>query len=349
MKQSAFTNKLRSLNHLYASILILIVTLFSFAGCKEDGPVSYELEVPAWFPHMETPAGNQLTKARIELGRKLFYEPLLSLDSTVSCSSCHLQQNAFSDGLPLSIGVAGAMGMRNAPTLSNIGYAPFLFADGGVQALELQAQSPIFSLDEMHFSIAGFLDRIENDEEYESMFSEAYDREPDAFGISRAIACFERTMISGKSRFDQYEYQGVSNALSDQELRGKALFFSAETECSSCHIPPLFTNYEFENIGLYTAYTDSGRARISDQPEDRGKFKVPTLRNVEVTGPYMHNGSIASLEEVVEHFNSGGADHINQSAYVKPLNLTNQDKADLVAFLKSLTDQSFLNNPSLVE
>ena len=289
MKQSAFTNKLRRLNHLYASILILIVALFSLPGCKEDSPVPYELNIPEWLPLMEIPEDHQPTKARVELGRKLFYEPLLSLDSSVSCSSCHHPQNAFTDGLSISVGVDGALGMRNSPTLANIGYAPFLFADGGVQTLELQAQSPIFSVDEMHFTIAGFLARIENDPEYKAMFQNAYDREPDAFGISRAIACFERTMISGKSRFDQYEYQGVSNALSDQELRGKALFFSAETGCSSCHIPPLFTNYEFENIGLYTAYTDSGRARISHQSEDRGKFKVPTLRNVEVTGPYMHN------------------------------------------------------------
>jgi cytochrome c peroxidase len=349
MKQSAFTNKLRRLNHLYASILILIVAIFSLPGCKEDSPVPYELNIPEWFPLMEIAEDNQPTKARVELGRKLFYEPLLSLDSSVSCSSCHHPQNAFTDGLSLSIGVDGALGMRNSPTLANIGFTPSLFHDGGVETLELQAQSPIFSVDEMHFTIAGFLARIESDEEYESMFREAYGREPDAFGISRAIASFERTLISGNSRFDQYEYQGIPDALSEQELRGKALFFSAETECSSCHVPPLFTNYEFENIGLYSTYADSGRARISHLTQDRGKFKVPTLRNVEVTAPYMHNGSIASLEEVVAHFNSGGVGHPNQSVYVKHLNLTNQAKADLVAFLKSLTDQSFLNNPNLIE
>lgn len=298
---------------------------------------------------MEIPADNQLTHARIDLGRKLFYEPLLSSDSSVSCASCHLQENAFTDGLPISIGVGGALGMRNAPTLANTGYAPLLFHDGGVETLELQSQSPIFAVEEMNFSIAGFLERIEDDDVYKAMFQKAYEREPDAFGISRAIASFERTMISGNSRFDQYYYQNDVSALSDAEIRGMNLFLSSETNCEGCHQLPLFTNFEFENIGLYTTYADSGRARITHLAEDRGKFKVPSLRNVEVTGPYMHDGSIQSLEEVVTHFNSGGVNHVNQSSSVQSLALTNQEQEDLVAFLKSLTDQSFLNNPDFAE
>ena len=331
------------------SIAFLLALVFTISACKKDQPVPYELDLPLWFSEMEIPLDNRLTKARVELGRKLFYEPLLSLDSTVSCGTCHLPEKAFTDGLSVSMGVNGAEGMRNAPTLANIGYAPFLFHDGGVETLELQSQQPIFSEDEMNFTIAGFLGRIENDSEYASMFLKAYNREPDAFGISRAIASFERTMISGNSRFDQYYYKNETDALSDSEKRGFDLFMSSENECSSCHQPPLFTNYEYENVGLYTTYEDSGRARITHLSEDRGKFKVPTLRNVMETAPYMHNGSINTLEEVVNHFNEGGVAHPNKSSEVKPLGLTNQEKQDLVAFLKSLTDQTFLNSTDLAE
>lgn len=321
---------------------------FLLAGCAKDEPEAYEQPIPAWFPEMEIPAENLLTKARIELGRKLFYEPLLSSDTTVSCGKCHQLSKGLTDGLPISMGVDDVLGLRNAPTLTNIGYSPRFFHDGGVETLELQSQQPIFSEEEMNFTIAGFLERIADDEEYKRMFHEAYDREPDAFGISRAIASFERTFISGNSRFDKYEYQQEQQALSPSELRGRDLFFSSRTECSSCHVPPLFTNFEYENVGLYINYADSGRARISHLKEDKGKFKVPTLRNVELTGPYMHNGSMSTLEEVVEHFNNGGVGHPNQSDKLKPLNLTPQEQTDLVAFLKSLTDSSFIGNEALL-
>lgn len=328
-------------------ILIWSALLFVY-GCKKDESIPYQQQIPSWFPEMEIPAENQLTRARIELGRKLFYEPLLSLDTTVSCGKCHQLSKGLTDGLPISVGVNDALGLRNAPTLANVGYSPRFFHDGGVETLELQSQQPIFSVEEMNFTIAGFLERISEDEEYQRMFREAYNREPDAFGISRAIASFERTLISGNSRFDQFEYQGDQTALNESEIRGRNLFFSSKTECSSCHVAPLLTNYEYGNIGLYQNYADSGRARISHLEEDKGKFKVPTLRNVELTGPYMHNGSIQTLEEVVEHFNLGGVGHPNQSEKVKPLNLTSQEKSDLVAFLKSLTDSAFITNEAFL-
>jgi cytochrome c peroxidase len=333
--------------NLLKRIPILLWSAFLISGCTKDPEVPYPLDVPSWFPTMEIPSENQLTKARVELGRKLFYEPLLSLDSSISCGSCHQQERAFTDGMPIAIGVDGAVGSRNAPALANIGYSPYFFHDGGVETLELQSQQPIFSIEEMRFSIAGFLERIKEDEAYKQLFWEAYQREPDAFGISRAIASFERTFISGNSRFDQHEYQGMADALSEQELRGKALFFSEGTKCSSCHEPPLFTNYAFENIGLYTNYADSGRVRISHLQEDNGKFKVPTLRNIELTSPYMHDGSMQTLEEVVAYFNAGGVGHPNQHPDIKPLGLSEQERSDLVAFLKTLTDPSFVSNGEL--
>ncbi|MCB0755803.1 MAG: c-type cytochrome [Flavobacteriales bacterium] len=331
----------------YITYLFLIGLL---ASCQQDPTVPIDHQnIPSWFPEMEIPADNQLTQARIDLGRKLFYEKKLSRDESISCGSCHQQARAFTEDKPIALGIENRMGLRNTPTLANIGYTDIMFMDGGVSTLELQAQSPIFTHEEMDFTIAEFLVRIDGDVEYEQMFREAYDREPDAFGISRSIAAFERTFISARSRFDQYEYQNDENALSEAEKRGRDIFFSTETACTECHVPPLFTNFEFENIGLYQEYADTGLARITQLDQDKGKFKVPNLRNIAETAPYMHNGSMNTLEEVVEHFNSGGVGHVNQSPLIKPLGLTEQEKADLVAFLHSLTDQSFLDNPDLAE
>lgn len=323
-------------------------TMFlALVGCQTDAPNPYILHTPSWFPTMEIPADNQLTQARVELGRKLFYEPLLSSDSTISCGSCHQQEKAFSDGKPIAEGVNNVLGLRNAPTLANVGYAPYFFQDGGVETLEMQAQQPIFSKEEMNFSIAGFLARIEDDETYITMSKQAYNRPPSAYTISRALAAFQRTFMSANTRYDQYQYQGDKQALSEQELRGKELFFSERTQCASCHKPPLFTNFQFENVGLYQHYADSGRARITHTPSDRGRFKVPTLRNIALTAPYMHNGSMQTLEQVVAHFNQGGVGHANQSEHISPLHLTETEQSDLVAFLHTLTDSQFIENSEL--
>lgn len=320
------------------------------AACQKDIEVPKDYQhIPSWFPEMGIPAENELTQARIDLGRKLFYEKKLSRDESISCGSCHHLNKAFTDGKQIAIGVEGRLGIRNTPTLANIGYTDRMFMDGGVKTLELQSQSPIFTHEEMDFTIAEFLLRIADDAEYERMFSEAYGQEPGAYGISRSIAAFERTFISGNSRFDQYEYQHDETALSAAEKRGRDIFFSTETGCIECHVPPLFTNFEYENIGLYEHYEDTGRARITQSLDDVGKFKVPNLRNVAETPPYMHNGSFATLEEVVEHFNSGGVGHVNQNSLIRPLGLTEQEKADLVAFLHSLTDESFMNNSDFAD
>lgn len=332
------------------NIIVLLCITAVLSSCQDDAvePVDFQ-NIPTWFPEMEIPAENQLTQARIDLGRKLFFDVRLSRDASISCGSCHQPSRAFTEDRPIAVGVEGRLGIRNTTTLANIGYTDVMFMDGGVITLELQAQSPIFTHEEFDFTIAEFLQRIDGDSEYERLFREAYDREPDAFGISRGLAAFERTIISGRSRFDRYEYQNDADALSESEKRGRDLFFSNDVGCVQCHTPPLFTNYEFENIGLYESYEDTGRARITLQQEDVGKFKVPTLRNVTITAPYMHNGSMETLQEVVEHFNLGGVGHPNQSELVKPLGLTEQEKADLVAFMESLTDEAFLNDPDLTD
>lgn len=324
---------------------ISIGLLLLLSSCDKEEVVHEVVHVPNWFPELPVPTDNLLTAERVALGRRLFYDPLLSSDSTVSCASCHLQTLAFSDGLPVSFGVADRPGLRNAPTLTNVAYVPELNADGGIPTLEMQAQVPIFAHEEMDFTIAGFLDRIADDATYTAQFQAAYGREPDAFGISRALAAFQRTFISGASRFDQFEYQGMTDALSEAGQRGRELFFSNTTDCSHCHTPPLFTTFDYANIGLYPTYADSGRARITRLPQDNGKFRIPTLRNIALTAPYMHDGSIATLRGAVEHFNNGGVGHGNQSEYVRQLHLTPLQVDDLVTFLHALTDQGFVNDP----
>ncbi len=327
-----------------------LLTAFCYA-CQKDpsgiAPVVPEplLVVPAGFPSPEFPGGNELTAARWALGKKLFYDSVLSRDSSISCASCHNAAHAFSDTVTFSPGVDGLPGTRNAPTLANIAYHPYYTREGGVPTLEMQILVPIQEHNEFDFNILLIAERLARDTAYARMAREAYDRTPDAFVITRSIACFERTLISGESRFDQFASQGKTTALNAAEKRGMDLFLSDKTNCAQCHKGFNFTNYTFENNGLYTDYPDPGRFRLTELESDRARFKVPTLRNVALTAPYMHDGSLLTLESVVDHYNSGGQPHPNKSILIHPLGLTASEKADLVAFLRSLTDEQFANNP----
>jgi len=303
------------------------------------------LLIPPGFPAPVFPAGNELNPARWALGKKLFYDPLLSRDSTLSCASCHHAAKAFSDTVTFSPGAGGLPGTRNAPTLANIAYHPYFTREGGVPTLEMQVFVPIQEHNEFDFNILLIAERMLHDTAYIRMSREAYERDPDAFVITRSIACFERTFLSGQSPYDQYFFQGKNAALTTAEKRGMDLFFSEKTNCSQCHAGFNFTNYAFENNGLYADYPDPGRFRLTELESDRARFKVPTLRNVALTAPYMHDGSLWTLESVVEHYNSGGQLNPNKSALVRPLGLTEAEKVDLLAFLRSLTDGEFVNNP----
>lgn len=298
---------------------------------------------PTGFPEIPVPDDNKFSEARWLLGRKLFYDPIMSVDSSISCSSCHLAQYAFSDTVALSLGAAKAPGTRNAPTLTNVAYHPYFTRDGGVPTLEMQILVPIQEHNEFNFNIVLIAERMQQDSSYAKMSREAYEREPDHFVITRALGCFERTMISGNSRYDQHFLQG-KKVLSDEEIRGKELFFSERVGCNNCHSGFNFTNYSFENNGLYIAYADSGRIRFTNKEADRALFKVPTLRNVALTAPFMHDGSISSLEAVVDHYSSGGVGHKHKSEHIKPLELKEDEKQSLVAFLNTLTDEEFINN-----
>ncbi len=330
---------------IFGSILFLV--LFS-TSCKpvEDDLLDrpYNLVLPAGFPTMSIPADNQLTEVRIELGKMLFFDKALSRDSSVSCGSCHLQSHAFSDVVNISSGIEGRKGMRNSPPLFNLGYHPYFFFDGGVPTLELQVLAPVQDVNEMDHEFPFAVQRLAQNPAYQKMAQIAYKRDFDAFVLTRAIGAFERTLVSGNSTYDKYN-NGNSSALNESAKRGLALFTSERLSCSGCHSGFNFTDYSFQNNGLYLQYPDSGRMRVTTLPEDRDKFKVPSLRNIALTAPYMHDGSIATLPEVVEHYNNGGAANPNKDPRIKPLTLTSQEKSDLLEFLYSLTDNDFITNP----
>ena len=302
--------------------------------------------LPADFPMMEQAPKNDLTATRIELGRRLFYDPILSRDSTISCASCHKQEFAFADTLPVSFGVEQRLGTQNAPSLTNIGYAPYFTRAGGVPTLEMQILVPIQESHELDFNIVLAGERLRKDSLYVQLSRAAYDRTPDPYVITRALSAFERTLISAHSPYDLYTYQDKKNALSPAAKRGMKLFMSEKTNCSSCHVPPHFSNFAFENNGLYQVYPDSGRIRLTLKEKDRALFKVPSLRNIALTAPYMHDGSIKTLKEVLNHYNQGGQAHKHKNKLIRPLQLSEQEIDDLMAFLQSLSDQHFIQNPA---
>lgn len=331
------------------AISIFFILLLTVSCQKENSLVEPKvseplLAIPIGFPNPEFPAGNEFTEARWKLGKKLFYDKVMSRNETVSCASCHMAAYAFSDTVAFSPGVENAPGVRNAPSLANVVYQPYYTRDGGVPTLEMQVLVPIQEHNEFDFNIIEIANRLKANPEYQELSQDAYKREPDYYVIVRALATFERSIISGNSRFDQYIYQGNNSALTEQEIAGMELFNSERTNCSSCHSGFNFSNYTFQNNGLYEEYADLGRFKLTNNEADRALFKVPSLRNVAVTGPYMHDGSMRTLEEVVTHYNSGGQNHPHKNKMIKPLNLSETEQAALVAFLRSLTDDDFIKN-----
>lgn len=335
-------------------IIILGAVLFLLLAChkEEQPPVltpdgdEYTLVVPAGFPVPDIPADNALTKSRIALGRMLFYDPALSADSTRSCGSCHGLAHAFSDTTAVSQGIEQRLGTRNTPTLANVIYQKRLLREGGVPSLEMQILVPIQEHNEFDFNILLVVERLKKQPHYVKMAEKAYGRAPDAFVVTRAIAAFERTMLSGNSAYDKYVFQGKNRALSGAALRGLSLFQSDRLNCSVCHDGFLFTTQDFACNGLYENYPDSGRIRLTGLESDRGVFKIPSLRNIALTAPYMHDGSLPTLEAVIDHYQSGGKAHPNKSPILKPFALSTQERSDLLAFLESLTDKQFVENPA---
>lgn len=354
------------------SAVLVVVFMVSWWSCRDtiDNPRLHDLEhipwkpiaymppVPQGYPVLEQPSDNIMTIDGIRLGRKLFFDPILSIDSTISCSSCHHPDKAFTDGRSGSIGVAGVTA-RSSMSLLDIGFHfQGLFWDGRSDILEHQALLPIEDPVEMGESWDRVEEKLKNHPDYPTDFRKA-------FGISgtaeitrelagKAIAQFQRILISGgQSKYDKFVRGEIF--LEENEQNGFWMFFDMvdflpDAECGHCHNAPLFTTTEFHNNGIQYApdsisYPDPGLGAITGRISDYGKFKVPTLRNISYTGPYMHDGRFKTLDEVIDHYNSGGQYSPGKNAFIYPLRLTEDQKADLKAFLLTLNDTSFLSNP----
>lgn len=327
----------------------LMLTIGTLSGCQLDGNgplLPAPKPLPPGFPAMPIPADNQPTEARIALGKQLFFDPILSSDNTISCGSCHFQEKAFADYPAFSEGVSGRKGFRNAPALFNLAWHPYFFMDGGVPTLEQQVLAPLEAHFEMDSDLLDVLDKLNQHPSYPDKFRIAYGRNPDPFSLTRAIAAFERTMVSGASPYDAYKSGANPDALSASEIRGMNLFFSDSLHCGTCHSGFDFTDYSFQNIGLPVTTADSGRMRVTLNPADRNKYKTPSLRNIALTGPYMHDGSIQTLEEVIDYLASGGTGEANQSPLTQGFSITASEKQDLIAFLNALTDEEFVRDPA---
>ena len=345
----------------FSKVYFLLLSVLIWGGCNQpcdDEPyvtTPYELQIPAGLPSMDPfiPADNPMTVEGVALGRKLFYDPLLSGDNTQACASCHLQENGFSDPRQFSEGIDGSIGNRNAMAIINLGWNQFgFFWDGREATLEDQALKPVTNPIEMNTTWPEVEAKLNAHAEYPELFKKAYDVDYiDSLTVAKAIAQFERTLISGNSKFDRY-YNQQAEQLTEQELRGFVLYTTEEADCFHCHgLGAFMTDNRFHNNGMDTDFSsDEGRYLVTGDDADKGKFRTPTLRNIELTAPYMHDGRFFTLEQVVDHY----SEHVQMSETLDPLmelvgvggaQLTQQEKEDLIAFLKTFTDTEFINNP----
>ncbi len=358
------------------SLVILGVgsCIFLLTQCSSDTPVDvgelthiayqptpYHLQESDRFVKMLIPADNPLTEEGIALGRKLFFDPILSRDSTQACVNCHQPEKAFTDGLAKSLGIRGLEGRRSAMSLVNVGYFyKGLFWDGRMPSLEAQALIPIEDTLEMDNSWEVVEDRLRLHPEYPAYFRRAFGitvaDSIDRYLVAKALAQYERTLVSFNAKYDQV-MRGES-VFSESEQRGFTIFFDASpetlpvSECGHCHLDPLFTNLDFLNNGIQEVktledFSDVGRGAVTGIRYDNGRFRVPSLRNIELTAPYMHDGRFKTLDEVVDHYASGGHFAENLNPNVRKLHLSPQDKADLIAFLRTLTDTTGLQTPPI--
>jgi cytochrome c peroxidase len=288
---------------------------------------------------------------KITLGKKLFSEKILSKDSSVSCASCHNPNLAFADTLAYSLGIEGKETSRNTPSVLNMKSRPYFFYDGRAATLEEQSLMPIANENEMGLPITEAISRLNQNKTYSKLFFEVFKEKPSSKNLSAAFAAYEKTLETVDSKYDDWANDKVK--FTKQEARGMALFTGEKAKCFDCHFTGDFTGDDFKNIGLFNGnfLTDSGRYLITKKENDIGKFKVPGLRNVAVTAPYMHNGIFKTLDEVVSYYNNpkGFFPHqINLDAtFNKPLGLTEQEQKDIVAFLKTLTDKAYVTKKQI--
>jgi len=343
----------------------------------------YQWDLPKGFPKQRVPAGNRMSEAKVELGRRLFYDKRLSVNGTQSCAACHKQELAFTDGRAVAMGATGETHSRSAMSLVNVAYGAVLtWSNPNLQTLEKQALIPMFSEHPVELGLSGkeeaVLSCLRSDPVYRALFPKSFPEAKDSFtiaNVAKALAAFERSIISARSPYDRYYYGGDGNAISDSAKRGEILFFNDLVGgCFRCHGGFNFsdaTEYEgsghrpaeFHNTGLYNVRGPSsypspnvGISEHSGKPADMGKFKAPSLRNVALTAPYMHDGSIATLEEVLDHYAAGGRtiasgpyagrgfDNPHKDRRMTGITFTAQNRADLIAFLRSLTDTELIHD-----
>ncbi|NMO22866.1 di-heme enzyme [Pyxidicoccus fallax] len=356
-------------------------------GCGGKDPTppaasAYAWKLPAGFPEPVVPGDNPMSEAKVELGRHLFYDIRLSGNGTQSCASCHEQQRAFSDGRVTPVGATGDRVPRNAPGLANVAYlSTYTWANPVLETLEKQALVPLFNEHPTELGLTPrfeeVLQRLRDDARYQELFRAAFPEEAEPVGrdtLVKALASFQRTLLSGEAPYDRY-LRGETSALSPAAKRGMELFFGERAECYHCHSGPHLTNsfrvrdstpeeLQFFNTGLYNMNGNGtyppdnpGLFEFTRKEGDWGRFRVPPLRNVALTAPYMHDGSIATLEGVIDHYMAGGRNvtegpfsgdgraNPNKDPLVRPFTLSPDERADLVAFLESLTDTEFIQDP----
>lgn len=336
-------------------IASLIVAVLVIKACTKPDPTwvpaqGFILESPAFFPPMDIPTDNPMSVEGVLLGRMLFFEKRLSGDNTQACADCHFAEFGFSDPDQFSVGIDGIAGNRQAMPIVNLGWADRFFWDGRANSLEEQALEPISNPIEMHEEWTNAIDKVMQDHEYRRLFAQVFHtNDIDSTHAAKAMAQFMRTMISSDSKFDRVRRgEAVFDTL---ELEGLDIFTTERGDCFHCHGQPLFTDNQFRNNGLDSFPTDSGFFLVTNFVNDIGKFKVPSLRNIEVTAPYMHDGRFQTLDEVIDFYSQG----LKWSPYIDPLmknvddgglNLTPDEKTALKAFLLTLTDETFLTNPA---
>lgn len=334
------------------NFLFIISCVILLSSCSVDPEIKPIIEAddikeivpPGWPQPVYTYSTNILTVDGFNLGRTLFYDPILSLDNTISCGSCHQQFAAFShSGHDVSHGIYGLLGTRNAPALQNLNWNTTFMHDGGILNIEVMPLGPITNPVEMNESMTNVISKLSASGKYKQLFTKAFgDDLVNSQRIFRAIAQFMGTMYSYNSKYDMVKL-GKDN-FTAQEQNGYDLFVQ---KCSSCHTEPLFTDYQFRNNGLSVnvAYHDSGRAHITGNASDRYKFKTPSLRNIEKSGPYMHDGRFTTLDQCLEHYNSGIVSSPTLETQLQSgISLSSQNKADIIAFLKTLTDTKYLTD-----
>ncbi|WP_108868635.1 cytochrome-c peroxidase [Aquimarina aquimarini] len=343
----------------YAYLVSIYWICLLFISCSNDGgndevldTDTYELIQPEGFPEIKyTTQNNPITQKGFELGRKLFFDPRLSADGSISCNNCHQQSRGFADSPvhPMSIGINSQAGNRNAPPLFNMAFRKEFFWDGGVTHLDFVPINALESDIEMGETMKNVVEKLNRNDEYRQLFKEAFD--VDSITSPRILQAFSQymlLMISNDSKYDQYQRQENNVTFTESEQKGMLLF---DEKCSSCHSGSLFTDQSFRNNGISDTFSDNGRALITESNSDIGKFRVPTLRNIEVTGPYMHNANFDTLEEVLQHYANGVKNSETLDAMLKTENnqlgiaLTESEQADIIAFLKTLTDETFLTDP----